>query len=94
MPLFHVTVSGSGHAYQYTYPEDFNADTLVHVSVSVKRICLFNLTLNSVYIISLSFTYKFNTFYQKRGESKLFLLYICVPLQEYDILVADYGFDI
>ena len=28
-------------ANQYPYPEDFNADTLFHVSVSVKRICLF-----------------------------------------------------
>jgi len=28
-------------AYQYAYPEDFNADALFHVSVSVKRICLF-----------------------------------------------------
>jgi len=36
-------------AYQYPYGEDFNADTLFHVSVSVKRICLFNNTLNSAY---------------------------------------------
>jgi len=28
-------------AYQYLYAEDFNADTIFHVSVSVKRICLF-----------------------------------------------------
>jgi len=27
-------------AYQYAYPEDFSADTLFRVSVSVKRICL------------------------------------------------------
>jgi len=27
-------------AYQGAYPEDFNADALFHVSVSVKRICL------------------------------------------------------
>jgi len=28
-------------AYQYPYAEDFNADTIFHVSVSVKRYCLF-----------------------------------------------------
>ena len=27
-------------AYQDAYPEDFNADALFHVSVSIKRICL------------------------------------------------------
>jgi len=32
-PLFHVSVSGS-ERYQYPNPEDFNADTLFHVSVS------------------------------------------------------------
>ena len=43
-------------AYQDAYPEDFKADILFHVSVSVKRICLFYLTLNSAYIKSLQFT--------------------------------------
>ena len=28
-------------AYQYPYPEDFNADTLFYVLVSVNRLCLF-----------------------------------------------------
>jgi len=45
-------------AYQYPYAEDFNADTLFHVSVTVKRIFLFYLTLSSAYIISLSLTSK------------------------------------
>jgi len=41
----------------------------------------FYLTLNSAYIKSLSFTWKFNTFYTKCGDSKLFLSYIRVTLQ-------------
>ena len=62
-------------AYQYPFAEDFNTDTLFHVSVSVKRICLFYLSLNSAYIISLSFTSKFNTFYQKCGDNNCFIIY-------------------
>jgi len=46
----------------------------------------------SACVISLSFTLKFNTFYPKCGDSKVF--YIRVPLQGYDVLVVDYGFDI
>jgi len=50
MPLFHVSVSGSGYV-----SEDFNADTLFHLSVFVKRSCLFlpylNLCLHNIFII-------------------------------------------
>ena len=44
-------------AYQDAYPEDFNADAVFHVSVSVKRYACVYLTINSAYIISLSFTW-------------------------------------
>jgi len=64
-------------AYQYPYPEDFNADTLFHVSVSVKRICRFLPCLNSAYKISLSFTWKFNTCYPNVVTSKLVIIYTC-----------------
>jgi len=38
-------VLGRYFTFQYPYPEDFNADTLFHVSVSVKCICPFLLLL-------------------------------------------------
>ena len=76
------------NAYQYPYPEDFNADTLFHVSVSVKRICLFYLTLSCAYIISFHSHAKSTPLIQNVVTSIFFKSYIRVLLQEYDVLEA------
>jgi len=52
------------------------------------------LTINSAYIISLSFTWKCNVFLSKMWWTVFFLSYIRVIFQGYDVLGADYGFDI
>jgi len=52
------------------------------------------LTINSAYIISLSVSWKCNIFYPKCGEQLYFFSFIDVILQGYDVLGADYGFDI
>jgi len=48
MPLFHFQ-----YLDQDPYPEDFNADALFHVSVSVKRICIVYIAFNCDFVILL-----------------------------------------
>jgi len=83
-------------AYQDAYPEDFNADALFHVSVSVKRICLclpyYKQCLHNIVIILM----KMKCLFIQNVVNSNFLsyTYIRVIFQGYDVLVADYGFDI
>jgi len=78
---------------QDAYQEDFNADTLFHVSVSVKRICLclpyYKQCLHNIVIIHMKMQC---LFIQNVVNSKKILSYIRVIFQGYDVLGADYGF--
>jgi len=56
-------------------------------------VCVY-LTINSAYIISLLFTWKCNVFLSTMWWTVIFLSYIRVIFQGYDVLGADYGFDI
>jgi len=81
-------------AYQDAYPEDFNADALFHVSVSVKRICLYlpyyKQCLHNIVIIHM----KMQCLFIQNVVNSNFLSYIRVIFQGYDVLGADYGLDI
>jgi len=78
-------------AYQDAYPEDFNADALFHVSVSVKCICLclpyYKQCLHNIVIIHM----KMQCLYPQCGEQYFFIIYTCHISR---IRWADYGFDI
>jgi len=79
---------------QDAYPEDFNADALFHVSVSVKRICLslpyFKQCLHIIVIIHI----KMQCLFIHNVVNSNFLSFIRVIFQGYDVLGADYGFDL
>jgi len=83
-------VLGRYSTFQYpdqdAYPEDFNADALFHVSVSVKRICLclpyFKLCLHNIVIIHMKMQYLLSKMWRTVKK----LSYIRVIMQGYDVL--------
>jgi len=72
------------NAYQDAYPDDFNADALFHVSVSVKRICLclpyYKECLHNIVIIHM----KMQCLFIHNVVNSIFLSYIRVMFQGYD----------